>query len=855
MRLCRERGIPPTAKSFCIISNPEMTDAVKKTTDAAKKKEWQKFYAKIRVQKGHEGWEIAVELRNQNIIEKMTLKEKASMLSGKGMWRTHAFPEYGIPEFFLSDGPHGMRTQEGEGDWLGINKSKPATCFPTAATIANSWDRELAKKIAEALGEEAAAFGVDMILGPGLNIKRSPLCGRNFEYFSEDPYLAGEMAAAYVTGIQSRGVAACPKHFAVNSQELRRMSNNSVVDERTLREIYTAAFETTIKKAKPKAIMSSYNQVNGVYANENAYLLQTLLRKTFGFDGIVVSDWGASNDHTEGARCGSNLEMPGNSGTTAKELVRAVREGRIEEKILDQRIDEILTAMLPVHQTVVESRKEFSIEEHHKLARRAAAESIVLLKNEHHILPLNQPEKIAVIGEFAEKARYQGAGSSLVNATKVENVMDIIGQSFSGKVVYEPGYRRNQKTDTVLLEKAKDAARAADAVLLFVGLDEASESEGMDRTHMRMPQNQLELIEAVADVNTETVVVLSAGSAMEMPWIDRVKAVVHGYLGGQAGASAMLAVLTGKLNPSGKLNETYPLCYEDTPAYAYYPGKERNSEYREGLYVGYRYYDTVKKEVLFPFGYGLSYTEFTYSNLHVTDEGARFEITNTGTYAGAETAQLYVEKENAKIFGPVHELKGFCKVFLKPGETKTVTIPFEERTFAYFNIQTENWEEEEGIYRICIAKNSRETVLTERIHRDGSGASNPYEACMLEDYRTGQIRHIPDSEYRELLGHEIPDGSWKGELERNDAFCQLYYAKGVTGRLIYQILDKKLKDSEKKGEANLDVLFFYNMPFRGLVSTTHGIFTSGMVDGFVKIVNGHALSGLGKLICSAIVRK
>ena len=372
---------------------------------------------------------------------------------------------------------------------------------------------------------------------------------------------------------------------------------------------------------------------------------------------------------------------------------------------------------------------------------------------------------------------------------------------------------------------------------------------------MRMPQNQLELIEAVADVNTETIVVLSAGSAMEMPWIDRVKAVVHGYLGGQAGASAMLAVLTGKLNPSGKLNETYPLCYEDTPAYAYYPGKERNSEYREGLYVGYRYYDTVKKEVLFPFGYGLSYTEFTYSNLHVTDEGARFEITNTGTYAGAETAQLYVEKENAKIFGPVHELKGFCKVFLKPGETKTVTIPFEERTFAYFNIQTENWEEEEGIYRICIAKNSRKTVLTERIHRDGSGASNPYEACMLEDYRTGQIRHIPDSEYRELLGHEIPDGSWKGELERNDAFCQLYYAKGVTGRLIYQILDKMMKDSEKKGEANLDVLFFYNMPFRGLVNTTHGIFTSGMVDGFVKIVNGHALSGLGKLICSAIVRK
>ena len=856
MRLCRERQQPLLRSLFfCVIFHSGMTDAVKKTTDAAQKRSGKIFMLKSLYKKWQGGWATAVEAKNQKIIEKMTLKQKASMLSGKGMWRTHAFPEYGIPEFVLSDGPHGMRTQEGEGDWLGINKSKPATCFPTAATIANSWDRGLAEEITQALGEEAAAFGVDMILGPGLNIKRSPLCGRNFEYFSEDPYLAGEMAAAYVTGIQSRGVAACPKHFAVNSQELRRMANNSVADERTLREIYTAAFETMIKKAKPKAVMSSYNQVNGVYANENAYLLQNLLRETFGFDGIVVSDWGASNDHTEGVRCGSNLEMPGNSGTTAKELVRAVREGRLEERVLDQRIDEILTTMLPVHQAVVESKKEFSIEEHHKLARRAAAESIVLLKNENHILPLRQKTKLAVIGEFAEKARYQGAGSSLVNATKVENVMDVIGQSFSGEVIYEPGYRRNQKTDPDLLGRAVDAARAADVVLLFAGLDEASESEGMDRTHMRMPQNQLELIDAVARANTEIVVVLSAGSAIEMPWIDRVKAVVHGYLGGQAGASAMLDVLTGKRNPSGKLNETYPICYEDTPAYAYYPGKERNSEYREGLYVGYRYYDTVKKEVLFPFGYGLSYTEFSYSNLKVTEKGATFEITNTGDCAGAEIAQLYIEKEQPQIFRPVHELKGFCKVFLEPGKSKTVTIPFEERTFCYFNIWTGEWEEEAGTYHICIAKNARETVLTENVCRKGSDAPDPYKNIELGDYKTGHIEHVPDNEYRNLLGYEIPDGIWRGELERNDAFCQLYYARGVIGRLIYRILDKMMKDSEKKGEANLDVLFFYNMPFRGLTNTTHGIFTSGMVDGFVKIVNGHVLTGLGKLIGSAIMRK
>lgn len=798
---------------------------------------------------------MAVKQTNQKLIEKMTLKEKAFLLSGKGMWKTHAFPEYGIPEFFLSDGPTGMRTQEGKGDWLGINKSRPATCFPTAATIANSWDIQLAEDVAEALGEEAVSFGVDMILGPGLNIKRSPLCGRNFEYFSEDPYLTGEMATAYVRGIQKKGPAACPKHFAVNSQELRRMSNNSVIDERSLREIYTSAFETVIQKAKPKAIMSSYNQVNGVYANENSYLLQHLLREKFGFEGIVVSDWGASNDHVEGVRCGSNLEMPGNSETTAKELVRAVKKGRIEEGILDQRVDEILTVMMPIQKTVAEHKKEFSIEEHHNLARRAATESIVLLKNEDRILPLLQNKKVAVIGEFAVKARYQGAGSSLVNATKVENVMDLIKNYPFCEVTYEPGYRRNEKTDNQLLARAKTAAAEAETVLLFVGLDEASESEGMDRIHMKMPQNQLDVIDAVSAVNENVVVILSAGSVIEMPWISKVKAVVHGYLGGQAGASAILDVLAGKKNPSGRLNETYPICYEDTPAYNYYPGKERNSEYREGIYVGYRYYDTVQKNVLFPFGYGLSYTSFEYSNLQIAEEGVTFSITNTGEYEGAEVAQLYIEKSEREIFGPVHELKGFCKVFLKPGESKEVTIPFEERTFSYFNIQTGNWETEAGNYRIVIAKNSREEVLSGFLYQKGTGAENPYKEKNFTVYKTGHIESVSDAEYQNLLGYEIPDGTWNGELERNDAFCQLYYAKGVIGRLIYRILDKMKRNSEQKGEANLDVLFFYNMPFRGLVNTTHGIFTNGTVDGFVEIVNGHILKGLGRMLYSAILRQ
>lgn len=793
-------------------------------------------------------------MKHAEIIAKMTVEEKAAILSGASEWESREIKRLGIPAAFFSDGPHGVRKQEGEGDHLGLHASVPATCFPTAATIANSWDESLGEEIGSALGEEASALGVDVLLGPGLNIKRSPLCGRNFEYFSEDPYLAGKMAASYVRGIQSQGIYACPKHFAVNSQELRRMSNNSVVDERTLREIYTAAFETMVEKSAPKAIMSSYNQINGVYANENQYLLQKLLRDAFGFQGIVVSDWGASNDHVEGVRCGSNLEMPGNSGTTAKELVRAVRAGKLDEKILDQRIDEILTVMLPVHKRVKQRKKSFDVEAHHKLARHAAAESIVLLKNEDHILPLSSQKKIAVIGEFAEKARYQGAGSSLVNPTKVENSLDLAGKYFSGKITYEPGYHRNQETDQKLVEKAKKAAVEADVVLLFVGLDEASESEGMDRVHMKMPQNQLELINAVAQMNKELIVVVSAGSVVEMPWIKKAKAVLHGYLGGQAGASAMLDVITGKVNPSGKLNETYPICYEDTPAYAYYPGKERNSEYREGVYVGYRYYDTVKKEVLFPFGFGLSYTDFTYSNLKLSENSVRFCITNVGKIAGAEIAQLYIEKENPAVFRPVHELKGFCKVFLQPGETREVEIPFENRTFKYFNAQTGNWETEEGNYKIMIAKNSRETVLQGEIYRKGTGAENPYKE-LSDVYQTGHIEKIADEAYEKLLGHRIPDGTWKGELEKNDGFCQLYYAKGAVGRLIYRILDKMLKDSEKKGEANLDILFFYNMPFRGLVNTTHGIFSSGMVDGFVKIVNGHVLSGLGKMIGAAILRK
>ncbi|MCI9157333.1 MAG: glycoside hydrolase family 3 protein [Lawsonibacter sp.] len=500
---------------------------------------------------------------------------------------------------------------QGAGDQLGLNGSLPATCFPTAATIANSWDPALGEEIGQYLGEEAASQGVGVLLGPGLNIKRSPLCGRNFEYFSEDPYLAGKMAAGYVRGIQKNGISACPKHFACNSQELRRMASDSVLDERTLREIYLTGFEIAVKESHPKSIMSSYNRINGIYANENYHLLQEILRDEFGFDGFVVSDWGASNDHVEGVRTGSHLEMSTTGGDSDLELVEAVKSGRLSEDELNQRVDELLDVILPVTEAVKKYEgKPFDIDTHHKMAAKAAGESIVLLKNEGNILPLKKGTKVAVIGEFAQKARYQGARSSVVNPTKLDHYpLDVAG--------FEPGYPRSGKGDPAMQAKAVELAKKADIVLLYISLDEISESEGLDRAGMKLPQSQVDLIEAVSAINPNVVAVMSAGSSVEMPRLDKCKALIHGYLCGQAGAGAMLQAILGEINPSGKLAESYPIKYEDTPSAPYFPAKQRTAEYREGLYVGYRYFETANVPVLFPFGFGLSYTSFQYSDLKV----------------------------------------------------------------------------------------------------------------------------------------------------------------------------------------------------------------------------------------------
>ena len=781
-------------------------------------------------------------MKHPEILQKLSLEQKCALLSGKNTWQTQDYPKQGVPAIWLSDGPNGLRKQAGAADHLGLNPSVPATCFPTAATMANSWDPALGEEVGRALGEETAANRVNVLLGPGLNVKRSPLCGRSFEYFSEDPYLSGKMAAAYVRGIQENGIAACPKHFAVNSQELRRMASNSVLDERTLRELYLTAFEIVVKEAHPKSIMSAYNKVNDTYANENHHLLVDILRKEWGFDGAVVTDWGGSNDHVEGVKNGSTLEMPSPGLGGARKLLKAVAEGSLTEQEIDLRVDELLDLVLSTTAAMEKAPRSFDEKAHHELAQRAAAESIVLLKNEGGILPLKHGKKIALIGDFALTPRYQGAGSSMVNPTKVDSLKDAMEAAELDMVGYCAGYERSGKPNKAYLDEAVSQAKMADVVILCIGLDESSESEGLDRTHIGIPAVQKQLLDAVTAVNPNVVAVVSAGSVIETDWVEKCRAVVHGYLGGQAGAGAMLEVLTGWQNPCGKLAETIPLRYEDTPAARYFPGKKQNAEYREGLYVGYRYYETANKAVRYPFGYGLSYTTFAYSDLKVNAEKVTFTLTNTGSVAGAEIAQLYVAKPDAAVFRPAKELKGFTKVFLKAGESKTVTIPLDDKTFRYWNVATDRWEVEGGSYQLLVGANVQDIRLTADITLPGTGAPDPYAGKDLAHYRTAHVQEVPDAEFEALLGRPLPEETTA--IDRTMTLGELHHSRSPLCWLIAGVLTLLLRSGEKRGRPNLNILFQYNMPLRGLAQMTGGIIGEETVDGLVLEAKGFWVIGI-----------
>ncbi len=762
----------------------------------------------------------------REIISKLTLMEKAALLSGKNEWESRDIPRLGIQSVTFSDGPHGVRRQEGAGDHLGLNASLPATCFPTAATVANSWDPSLGEEIGAALGEEAVAQNVDVLLGPGLNMKRSPLCGRNFEYFSEDPILAGKMAAAYVRGIQSQHVYSCPKHFAVNSREYRRMAMNAVVDERTLREIYLTAFEIAVKEGGAKTIMSAYNEVNGKYANENEHLLVDILRNEWGFDGIVVTDWGASNDHVAGVKCQSNVEMPNPGLDSAREIIKAATEG--EGRITEEEIDR---AILPIIEAAIyfkenDHTKGFDKEAHHAIAKKAAVNSAVLLKNEESILPLKAGTTVCLKGPFVEKPRYQGSGSSQVNSTKVETIAEQI-KNYDLKVVDNP--------------------EEAEVVLFFFGLDEIAESEGGDRMSIDVPEYQIKELENLTVFNKHIIGVMSAGSSVKMPWLGNLQALLHGYLTGQAGASALLDIITGREIPTGKLSESYPFAYADCSIVNYADTEKRNLQYREGPFIGYRYYDTADVAVQFPFGYGLSYTTFEYSALTVSENGVKFTITNTGDRDGAEIAQLYVGKSESGLIRPKKELKGFKKVWIKAGQSVDVEIPFDDKTFRYFSTVSNKWEVEAGQYQIYVGANVADIKLTGEISREGTITELPYDIESLPSYKTGKVRNVHYEEFEKLYAKPLPEEK-VGPLEINDALCQMKDAKSALCRRVYKILKSNLDKSYEKGVPDLNTMFVYNMPFRAICKMSGGMVSREMVESIVTIANGHFFKGLGGVI-------
>jgi beta-glucosidase len=656
----------------------------------------------------------------KKIISQMTLEEKAGLCSGLDFWHTKGIERLGVPSIMMTDGPHGLRKQAESSDHLGLNASVPATCFPSAVALASSWDRELVERVGTALGEECQAEDVSIILGPGANIKRSPLCGRNFEYFSEDPYLSSEMAASHIEGVQSQGIGTSLKHFAVNNQEHRRMTVDAIVDERTLREIYLSSFEGAVKKASPWTVMCSYNRLNGTYNSQNEYLLTEILKEQWGFEGFVVSDWGAVYDRVLGLNAGLELEMPSSFGSGDKKIVEGVKNGKISEEVLDRAVERILKI---VFKAVKNKKQNASYERsaHHKLARQVAAECMVLLKNEGKILPLKKDSNIAVIGAFAKKPRFQGGGSSHINPTMLEDALTELKKTAGkgAKISYADGYRIDDLMDEKLVEEASRAASLAKVAVVFAGLPDLYESEGYDRKHLRIPENQARLIEEIAKIQKNLVIVLCNGAPIEMPWLGKAKAVLEGYIGGQGIGGAAADILFGVVNPSGHLAETFPKKLSDNPSFLNFPGEGDRVEYREGLFVGYRYYDKKEVEPLFPFGYGLSYTNFEYTGISIdraelSDNETlkvKINVKNTGKRAGKEVVQLYVRDVESSVIRPDKELKGFAKVSLEPGEEKTVEMYLDKRAFAYYNVDISDWYVESGTFELLAGSSSRDISL------------------------------------------------------------------------------------------------------------------------------------------------
>lgn len=795
-------------------------------------------------------------LKYQNIIDKMNLEEKVALCSGANNWITKAFEQYGIPSIRMADGPHGLRKQKDDGDEPGEGKSIPATCFPTACASACSWDRDLMVEMGKAIGEEALQEGVSIVLGPGVNIKRNPLCGRNFEYFSEDPCLAGVLAAHWIQGVQSQGVGTSLKHFAANNQENLRLQSDSVIDERTLREIYLAAFEIAVKQAEPLTVMCAYNMLNGVFCSDNARLLRTILREEWGFRGLVMSDWGALNDKAAGFKAGLDLEMPGGVAYFDPMTIRDVQSGLLSEEYLNESVDRVLSMVLDCHERLRPNYR-YDAKAHHQLARKAAAQSAVLLKNENGILPISKGTRIAVIGALAEQPRYQGAGSSFINPTFLSSGLDGL-DAYLAEYTYYPGYHLKEREDEPLLREAVAGARDCDVALVYIGLTEDYESEGFDRQNLSLPPCHNRLVEAVAQVNPNTVVLLFGGAPVELPWLTKVKAVLNMYLPGQAGGLAAADLLFGAANPCGKLAESYPLAYEDVPSAGIYRSGGKQAQYREGVYVGYRYYDKTHVDVAFPFGFGLSYTTFAYEDLTVSkkkihaDESLTVSATirNTGRLAGAEVVQSYIRYLNEESYRPEKELKGFVKVFLQPGEKKQVTFTLERRSFAVYDATAMDWVVPSGNYAVCLAASSRDVRLEQTIQVVGDNLRDQ-TPLLPKWYRTPSGKPN-QADFEEILGHKIEPvvEPHKGTY---DLDCSM---RDMRGSFIIRMVTRYYEwaISQRFGGLNYDDPNFkmvmetsMTTPLKKLITTSNGELSPSLAEALVNFANGRLGRGLKAL--------
>ncbi len=796
-----------------------------------------------------------------NLIRNMTLFEKASLCSGQTFWETKSIDRLNIPSIMMSDGPHGLRKENNDdADNVALKSSFPATSFPPAVNMASTWNPELIKQVGRALGEQCINQNIDVILGPGTNIKRSPLCGRNFEYFSEDPFLAGKMSSSYIQGTKTTGVGTSLKHFAVNSQESNRMTINEVVDERTFREIYLTPFEIAVKEAQPETVMCSYNRINGVYSSDNKYLLTDILRDEWGFEGMVVSDWNAVNDRVQGIVAGMDLEMPSCGGRTDKEIVKAVLDGTLQEADLDIVVERILKLIFKV-QAAQDDGYFYNYRDGHRLARHVANESIILMKNDKNALPIDHTDKITVIGSLAKTIRYQGAGSSRINPYNLVSFTDYLD---SHKLAYEykEGYKlSNDGYDEALFNDAVESAKNNDHVILFVGLTDSYECEGYDRKDMTIPVSHSKLIEAVTQVNNNVIVVLLGGSPVEMPWIDKVHTLLNAYLPGEAAGEAIADIIYGIVNPSGKLAETYPIKLEDYIGSKYYVGAPKTSEHREGMFVGYRYYDSAKKQVAFPFGHGLSYTTFEYSDLKLSSDKISdndkltitFNIKNTGKYDGYEVAQVYVKDIESTIFRPEKELKGFDKVFIKTGESATVSIELDKRSFAYYNVDVKDWVVESGEFEILVGASSRDIKLSSVVSVKGNdNITHPdYKESAPVYYNMVDAEEIPVEQFEAIYGDKMPPNmpAKRGEFDKNTTIGEMKCC--IIGKLFCKFAPAVIKSQVPDADMTTMLMLqqgMEEMPMRGLSGVTSGLLDNIVTEGIILWGNRHRLKGLGKML-------